>query len=101
MFHTAAEFGDGARLAAFDADLAEEAGVGQAAAFASGQVGFPPVGIEGIAQQGGAVLLGGLVAGLDKPIGLGVIGAGEAADRDFDHHIGKFLRLLDVMHNPG
>ena len=59
----------------FHADLAQDAGLRAAAALARGQIGLPAVGVEGVAQQGGAVLLGSLVAGVNQRGGMGIIGA--------------------------
>src|ERR1035437_8987128 len=76
--HVAENLANGARfqtrLWAFHADLAQDAGRWGAAALARGQIGLPAISVEGVAQQRGPVLLGGLVAGVDQQGSAGVVG---------------------------
>ena len=51
---------------------------------ARGHIGVPILVVECVAQQGGAVLFRGQVAGLDELAALGVVGAGELVERHGD-----------------
>ena len=88
---------DGGWRSAFRANLEQKTGMGLAAACASGKVALPGLVVEGIAEQGCAVLLGGLISGLDQRSGMGVIRRGKAAGGHIDDQIGKTLGVGDIM----
>src|ERR1039458_3677909 len=88
----------GSRVATFHINLAQEAGLCQTAEVAGDQVGFPALIVECVAEQGGAVCLGGHVARMDEIACFRVVSRGEAADGDADDNVGQDLCLLDVSH---
>src|SRR5665213_2794774 len=67
---------DCAGRGAFYLDLAEGARLRKHSGLARGEVDLPIVVVEGVTEQGGAVLFGSEVAGADNLAALGVIGAG-------------------------